>query len=155
MALPPYVFEEARAQAAEHVQVSVTTVGAVRPEGGGTRGVAGQCAIGGVVAQSFKGRLRIGEPVSFDVACASRDADIPAGGTVWTDLDALRAARTVEVYLNRSGHALTIARDQIYIVPALRRTPYCTVEGCTLPEPPAPAPVNPFVAFFARLFPKH
>lgn len=154
MALPPYVFEQARAQAAEHVQINVTQVGAVRPLGGSTRGIAGQCPVSGIVVQSFRGRLRIGETVSFEVACASRDADLPVGGTVWTDLDALRAARVVEAYFNRVNGAVEVARDQVYIVPAARRTPWCTVEGCTIPPPPAPPPPpNPLAAFWARLFP--
>lgn len=155
MALPPYVFEEARANAAEHVQLEVIRIGQVRSRGEGHRGVQGECPVEGRVARVFRGRLKVGDTVTLAVACASRDADIPAGGTIWTDLDRLRTARAMEAFLDRAGDGYEVVRDQIYVVPALRAAPYCTVQGgCTIPEPVAPKSTHPVLAWWQGLFPK-
>jgi hypothetical protein len=155
MALPPYVFEEARAQAAEHVQLEVLRIGQVDARGSGGRGVQGVCPVEGRVARVFRGRLRIGDVVTLGVACASRDAELPVGGTQWTDFAALRAARALEAYLAPAGVGYEVVRDQIYIVPALRSAPYCTVrEGCVIPVPAPPKPANPLIAWWESLFPK-
>lgn len=155
MALPPYVFEEARANAAEHVQLEVVRIGQVSAQGGGRRGVQGVCPVEGRVARVFRGRLKVGDTVTLSVSCASRDAEIPAGGTLWTDLDQLKSARAMEAFLDRAGVGYEVVRDQIYIVPALRSTPYCSVQGgCSIPEPVAAKPANPVLAWWESLFPK-
>lgn len=155
MALPPYVFEQARANAAEHVQIEVVRVGQVRLWGEAGHGVQGVCPVEGRVARVFRGRLKVGETVTVDVSCAARDAEIPAGGTVWTDLERLQAARAMEAFLDHAGAGYEVVRDQIYIVPALRSTPYCTVrDGCTIPEPARVKPANPLAAWWDSLVPK-
>jgi hypothetical protein len=153
MALPPYVFEEARATAAAHVQLEVVRVGPVRRHDGGARGIQGVCPVEGRVARVFRGRLKVGDVVSLGVSCATRDADIPAGGTIWTDLDTLQSARALEAYLAPAAGGYEVVRDQIYVVPALRGAPYCTVrDGCVIATPPTPTPANPLAAWWRGLF---
>lgn len=154
--LPPYVYEEARANASEHVQVEVVRIGLPQPSEYYPRGEAGQCRVDGRVAQVFRGRLRVGEQVVFEVWCATADARLPAGGTIWTDMQGLRSARVLEGFFNREGGALTVARDQIQIVPAVRATPYCgPPKGeCVVPAVPRPVNANPLLAWWDSLFAK-
>lgn len=152
--LPPYAYEEARVTAAEHAQVEVLQVARPAPDAGNDGGAFGACRVDGRVARVFRGRLRVGEAVSFDIFCSTPGAHIPVGGTIWTHMDALEGARVLEGFFNRAGARLEVARDQIYIVPAVRAAPYCAPPGgeCVIPVPRPAAPSNPFAAFWKRLF---
>ncbi|MDZ4777893.1 MAG: hypothetical protein SGJ23_14030 [Alphaproteobacteria bacterium] len=152
--LPPYVYEEARMTATEHVQVEVVRVGRPAATEHNPHGDHGLCRVDGRVAQVFRGRLRVGEQVVFEVSCATRDARVPVGGTLWTDMHALTGARVLEGFFNREGGRLAVARDQIEIVPMVRALPYCgPPKGeCVIPAQAKPA--NPLVAWWESLFPK-
>lgn len=127
--LPPHVYEEARLTATEHVQVEVVGVGKPAATADSPPGDHGLCRVHGRVAQVFRGRLRVGERVTFDVSCATRGSRVPMGGTLWTDMHALSEAHVVEGFFNREGERLVVAGDQIEIVPMVRRVPYCGAKG--------------------------
>lgn len=154
--LPPYVYEEARATATEHIQVEVVRVGRPAVTEYSPRGDHGRCRVDGRVAQVFRGRLHVGEQVVFEVSCATRDAEIPVGGTIWTDLNALAGARVLEGFFNREGGSLAVARDQIEIVPMVRAAPYCGAPSgeCVVPASPKPVNANPLAAWWNSLFPQ-
>jgi len=154
--LPPYVYEEARMSATEHIQVEVLQVARPAVSPYSPNGDHGQCRVDGRVAQVFRGRLRVGDTVVFEVSCATRDARIPAGGTIWTDMDALMRARVLEGFFNREGGRLAVARDQISIVPSVRAVAYCGPPSgaCVVPTPPKPANPNPLVAWWESIFAK-
>lgn len=152
--LPPYVYEQARVNAAEHAQVEVLHVGRPAANGENDGGAFGACRVDGRVARVFRGRLRVGEAVTFDVFCSTPGARLPVGGTIWTHLDALDGARVLEGFFNRAGPGLEVARDQIYIVPAVRAAPYCGPPSgeCVIPAPRPAPPSNPLAAFWEKLF---
>lgn len=154
--LPPYVYEEARATASDHIQVEVVRVGAPAATEYNPRGDHGSCRVDGRVAQVFRGRLTVGAQVVFEVSCATADARVPVGGTIWQDLQALQSARVLEGLFNREGGALVVARDQINIVPAVRARPYCgPPKGeCVIPPAPKQANANPLLAWWDSLFAK-
>lgn len=157
--LPPYVYEEARMTATDHIQVEVLQVARPAASQYAPRGDHGACRVDGRVAQVFRGRLRVGEQVVFTISCATREARVPVGGTLWTDMDALTGARVLEGFFNRADGGLVVARDQIHIVPAIRATPYCgPPKGeCVIPpttkiaDKPA---ANPLLAWWDSLFAK-
>lgn len=153
--LPPYAYQEARVTAAEHAQVEVLHVARPPPSAENGGGAFGACRVDGRVARVFRGRLRLGEAVSFDVLCSTPGARSPVGGTIWTHMDALEGARVLEGFFNHDGSRLEVARDQIYIVPAVRAAPYCAPPGgeCVISAlRPAP-PANPFATLWEKLFP--
>lgn len=157
--LPPYVYEQARVNATEHVQVDVLGVARPAPTADNGAGAFGKCRVDARVARVFRGRLKVGDAVVFDVSCMTPRAEIPVGGTIWTDMETLGRARVLEGFFNRDGARLDVARDQIYIVPATRPTPYCAPPtfDCVLPVPAPPVPAqaaNPLVAWWQSLFPK-
>ncbi|MEI9902526.1 MAG: hypothetical protein WDN31_23290 [Hyphomicrobium sp.] len=93
--MAPEYYRKARAEAPYHVQVAITKVDAPR------RG-PGTCDVTGKVEQVFKdatGKLPKGAEVGFPVACRRKGDEVPLGGTVWLDTDALEQAEFIEVYL--------------------------------------------------------
>lgn len=118
--LPPESYVAARREAGAHVQVKVLSV---QPPTTG----AGPCQVSAEVAVSFTGPLAPGTPLKFAVSCY-RFGLIPEGDTLWTDFDALAAARYLEAFLDL-GPAPRIARDQVEIILAPRETPYCAVDS--------------------------
>lgn len=113
-ALPPKAYQDARANAAYHVQVAVGEV--VVPET-----TPGQCTVTGKVVQIFRdtpGGLENGSDVSFEVSCRREGERAPLGGTLWQSVPALEAAQFMEVYLNGSPGALTVASWQVKIIDA-------------------------------------
>jgi tetratricopeptide (TPR) repeat protein len=113
-ALPPFVYEQAREQATYHVQIKVTRV--MPPAK-----TPGECETTGDVARIFRnksGELRLGTHIAFAVSCSRRGESPLVGGTLWTDLDALRAARYLEAFLNRVNGRYQVALWQSRIIDA-------------------------------------
>jgi hypothetical protein len=148
--LPPHAYEQARVNATDHVQVEVLHVEHPVPDAENGGGAFGACRVDGRVARVFRGRLRPGEAVSFDVSCSTPGARIPVGGTIWTHMDALDGARVLEGFFNRAGARIEVARDQIYIVPAVRAAPYCAPPGGEFVIP-APRSLNSLAALWETL----
>ena len=114
--MPPEVYEEGRKTASNHVQIGVDSV--VPPNAG-----RGDCAVFGRVLKVFRGDLRAGEAITFNVSCYLRGG-VPAGGTLWTDYDALKRAKFLEAFMTK-GPQPQIVLDQVEIVLAPRDEPYC------------------------------
>jgi hypothetical protein len=132
--LAPEYYEEARRTAPNHVQIELKSVAG--PDGG-----LGACAVEGVVIRSFRGTLAPDEAISFAVSCYDY-GEIPAGGTLWTDYDALKVARYLEAFMS-DDRPPRILLDQVEIILAPRDRPYCdsntlycesTVESAPIPE---------------------
>lgn len=114
--MPPEVYEEGRRTAPNHVQIGVDSV--VPPNTG-----RGDCAVFGRILKVFRGDLRPGEAITFNVSCYLHGG-VPAGGTLWTDYDALKRAKYLEAFMTK-GPQPQIVLDQVEIVIAPRDEPYC------------------------------
>lgn len=115
-ALAPDYYEEARRSAPNHLQIKVLEVGA--PNGG-----MGKCAVDGEVVRLFRGTFAPGTKLTFDVSCYDY-GQIPDGGTLWTDYDALKDAKFLEAFMSADAQP-KIALDQVEIIVAPRDYPYC------------------------------
>ena len=94
--MPPHVYQRAREEAPYHVQVAIERVKepSVSP---------GACRLDGKIVRIFRDTakdLRDGAPVTLFVSCMRGGDRIAPGGTLWTNLDALKQARFLEAYLN-------------------------------------------------------
>jgi tetratricopeptide (TPR) repeat protein len=130
-ALPPYVYEQAREQAAYHVQIKVTRV-TPPPK------TPGECETTGDVARVFRdrsGELRLGTRLAFAVSCSRRSEPPLVGGTLWTDLDTLRAAKYLEVFLNRTDGRYQVALWQSRIIDAPTDKPVFAQAPAAAPRP--------------------
>ncbi len=119
-AMPPWVYEQARATAMQHLQVRVLRV-VGPPE------TPGECRVTGEVVRIFRDRsaeLTLGVRLDFDVSCSRRGDKVLLGGTLWTDYDELVAAKYLEVFLNRSerGYQLALWQSRIIESPTERPT---------------------------------
>ncbi len=114
--LAPEYYEQARRSAANHVQIDIEDVD--EPGGG-----MGDCVVTGKVAKVFRGDLMPGAEIAFSVACYDY-GDMPVGGTLWTDMDALSDAKVLEAFMT-AGPKPRILLDQVEIVPEARDRPYC------------------------------
>jgi hypothetical protein len=127
--LHPFAYKNARIQARFHVQVELVSV----PEIART---PSNVHVGARVIRVFRGApdLRIGDLVEFELSVCRQDDDIADGGTSWTDSDALRRARFMEVYLNGEPPNTSMALGESRIIetpsefPALPCTPADTLE---------------------------
>jgi hypothetical protein len=117
-------YQKGRILARFHVQVELDSVPAV------TR-TPGRVRVAARVIRVFRGAadLRVGEPVKFAVSVRRPLDDVPDGATLWTDFDALRGARFMEVYLGGKPPNCFVPRWQSKIIqmpcdsPALPCTP--------------------------------
>lgn len=114
--MAPEVYEEGRRSAANHLQIGVDSV--VPPSGG-----RGDCVVSGRVLTVFRGDMKPGEAINFNVSCYLRGG-VPAGGTLWTDYDALKRAKYLEAFMTK-GPQPQIVLDQVEIILAPRATAYC------------------------------
>lgn len=130
--LAPEFYEEARRSADHHVQIALTDVDT--PGGG-----FGLCRVEGTVVQVFRGTLKPGETLTFDVACY-RYGHIPDGPTLWTSYDALADAAYLEAFM-AGGNRPRIALDQVAIIPAQRDRAYCDSASLAC-EAPVIAPLE-------------
>jgi hypothetical protein len=109
--LPPEAYEEARTSAQYHALIRVTSV--VVPAK-----TPGECAVSGTVDELLRKAnddLAAGATLTLDVACRHTSDEIPDGGTLWTNIGALKRATVIEAFLNRDGDSYRIPRDQVSI----------------------------------------
>ena len=114
--MAPEFYRQARADALFHVQVAIDKV---TPPAKGP----GSCMVEGKVAEVFKdagNKLPAGTPVSFSVACHRKGEEVPIGGTMWTDTDALMSAKYIEAYLmpGVDGYAVAMWNSKIIAAPS-------------------------------------
>jgi hypothetical protein len=114
--MAPEFYRQARADAPFHVQVAIDKV---TPPAKG----AGNCLVEGKTVEVFKdagGKLAVGSPVSFSVACHRAGEQVPIGGTMWTDTDALTSAKFIEAYLTPGvdGYAVAMWNSKIIAEPS-------------------------------------
>ncbi|HET6322403.1 MAG TPA: hypothetical protein VFF87_10170 [Hyphomicrobium sp.] len=122
--MAPEYYRQARAEAPYHVQVAIKKLTLPDSE-------IGSCLVAGTVVETFKdegGRLPVGTPVSFGVACYRANAEVPVGGVIWTRLEALEAARFIEVYLVEDGTGFDVALWNSRIVQAPTDEPQFPVD---------------------------
>lgn len=98
--MPPYVYENARRDAAS---VIVLEVQAVTPPAEGY----GACRVEGVVRQVERGTaLQPGGRVTLDVPCVQPGAQPPIGGTIYQSVPTLAASRFGRAWLNGAGEVV-------------------------------------------------
>jgi hypothetical protein len=116
--LPPDVYLQARRSAAYHVQVELLNVPKEMPQ-------LGRVRLSAKVVRAFRGgrQVRMGSRVSFEVSVCGPNADVPVGGTVWTDSGHLAAARFMEVFLDGNPPDLHIPLGESRIIDVPSRTP--------------------------------
>ena len=118
-------FVDARKNAMHHLQAKITKHAVPND-------TPGDCRIWAEVARVFKGRTRFltkGRPLEFNVSC-KRDNDlIPTGDTLWMEVEDLRAATYLEIYLNskKQGNlrVFSIPNWQSMIIGKPTRNPKC------------------------------
>lgn len=122
--MPPWVYEEARAEAPYHLQVAIegVKVPAKTP---------GNCEVGGKVVRIFRdsaGKLSEDEHITFPIACIRSDAEVFPGPTIWTDVKDLVDASFIEVYLVDGEDGLDTAKWQSLIIKAPSPEPQLPVK---------------------------
>lgn len=109
--MPPYVYENARRDAASVIVLKVKTV--TTPAGG-----YGACRVKGVVRKVERGTaLRPGMAVEFDVPCLKAGAQPPLGGTIYQPVDTLVKSRYGRAWLDAEGHVVVSQYEQLQQLP--------------------------------------
>lgn len=104
--LAPQYYEQARKDAAS---VIVIAVGAVTPPSEGY----GACQVKGQVKAVERGATyAAGQSVTLAVPCRKTGAQPPLGGTIYQDVDALRATPFARAYLDAQG-ALALSQYEL------------------------------------------
>ncbi|MFG1425655.1 hypothetical protein [Roseixanthobacter glucoisosaccharinicivorans] len=104
--LAPQYYEQARKEAAS---VIVIAVNAVTPPSEGY----GACQVNGQVKAVERGAAyAVGQDVTLAVPCRKAGAQPPLGGTIYQDVDALRAAPFGRAYLDAQG-ALALSQYEM------------------------------------------
>lgn len=132
--LPAWRYNEARREAAYHLQVRVLHVAA------GVR-TPGQARVQAEVVRVFRGAADVapGTPVNFHVSVLTGDEPrerIPIGGTLWTNYADLHAAGYLEVYLDGTPPDCQIRlwQQAILAAPTDRPTMPCPLAIVQLPK---------------------
>lgn len=102
-------YEVMRRRAPYHVQLSVKEVGAP------SLAVAGRCLVRGEVARVFRGKgeaVAEGRPVILSLACRLNNTPVPMDGDVWWQVESLRAAKVVEVFLDEGAEGIHLPADR-------------------------------------------
>jgi hypothetical protein len=123
-ALAPEWYRKARAEAPYHVQVAVRRVVPPSPS-------PGACMVDGDIVTIFRdtpGSLDVGAPISFAVSCMQPGDLVPIGGTIWTQINRLEAARYIEAYLSGGPERYDTALDQTRIIPEPSEAPQFPVD---------------------------
>jgi hypothetical protein len=121
--MPPAVYQKARADAPFHVQVAISDVAV--PEA-----TPSTCLVSGEVVRIFRdtaGALSVGDKIAFPVSCSRAGDRVPIGGVLWTNADALAAARFIEAYLIGSEPSFDVALYQSRIIDAPSDAPQLPV----------------------------
>ena len=115
--LPPYVYLEARASAAVHLQVQVTRVRKVSRENA--------CRIEGRALAVWKGLVKTGDAVGFSLPCRFASTPVMPGPTLWFDPSGLKPGQVLEGFFESGEGGLRPARDQVFRVRAASTQPLC------------------------------
>jgi len=122
--MPPEVYQKAREDAPLHVQVAISDVAV--PEA-----TPSTCIVSGEIVRIFRdtaGVLAVGDAVEFPVSCSRAGEQVPIGGVLWTDADALAEARFLEAYLIGSGPSFDVALYQLRLIAAPSEAPQLTAD---------------------------
>ncbi len=93
--------------------------------------------VDGQVARVFRGHLRVGERVRFEIAVYRRPDEITPGGWSWIDVATFEAARFVEAFLEGEPPDLNVANFRVRILSELGDAPDSSNAS---DPPPASAP---------------
>lgn len=110
--MPPWVYEEARAEAPYHVQIAIEAVKAPAK-------TPGNCEVSGKVVRIFRdtaGTLSDDQHVTFPIACIRSDSEVYPGPAIWTSIKDLVDASYIEVYLVDGDNGLEPAKWQSRII---------------------------------------
>ncbi|ABS67886.1 hypothetical protein Xaut_2644 [Xanthobacter versatilis] len=109
--MPPYVYENARNDAKSVIVIAVDEV-AVTPHPFGT------CTVTGTVKKVERGTTySTGQKVELGVPCAKPNASPPLGGTIYQDVDRLKASRFGRAYLDAAGQVVLSQYEQLATAP--------------------------------------
>lgn len=109
--MPPYVYENARRDAAS---VIVLEVKAVTPPGGGY----GNCGVDGVVRAVERGTaFKPGDAVRIGVPCVEPGAQPPLGGTMYQAVGTLSASKYGRAWLGPDGQVVFSQYQQLQELP--------------------------------------
>ena len=115
--LPPYVYLEARASAAVHLQVQVTRVRKVSRENA--------CRMEGRALAVWKGPVKTGDAVRFVLPCRFASTPVMPGPTLWFDPSGLKPGQVLEGFFVSAEGGLRPAQDQVFRVRAASAQPRC------------------------------
>ncbi|MDQ0506409.1 hypothetical protein [Xanthobacter agilis] len=109
--MPPYVYENARRDAASIIVLRVKTV--TTPAGG-----YGVCLVKGVVRRVERGStFKPGMAVALDVPCMKAGAQPPPGGTIYQQVDKLVVSKYGRAWLDAEGHVVVSQYEQLTQLP--------------------------------------
>lgn len=109
--MPPYVYENARNEAKSVIVIAVVHV-AVTPHPFGT------CTVTGTVKVVERGTAySIGQKVEVGVPCAKPNASPPLGGTIYQDVNRLKASKFGRAYLDAAGQVVLSQYEQLAAAP--------------------------------------
>jgi len=127
--LPPYVYLEARASADVHLQVQVSRVHKVTREN--------VCRVEGKALAVWRGSVKTGDKVNFDLPCRFASTPVMPGPTLWFDPAGLKPGLVLEGFFDSSEGSLRPARDQVFGVSAATSQPLCEATDYACREPGA------------------
>ncbi len=119
--MPPSVYEDALVAAEGHLQLAITGRKLVSPVHG-----HGECIVTGIVVHVFRGPQQMGDEISVALPCRHKGSDVPAGGTAFTSVAAIKNAGFLELVLEGSaGNAFEVAAEGmgVAVIAQPSRTP--------------------------------
>ena len=129
-ALAPQYYQQARENAASHLQLRIDEVVLLPDQ------QSGNCEVRGTVLRDFRGNTEPGTPLRFHLNCQTPEVTPMPGSSAWHDYERLRDARFAEGFFNASAPV----HGQLAIIAAERESPWCeaTSGRCDLaPAEPA------------------
>ncbi|QRG07366.1 hypothetical protein EZH22_02835 [Xanthobacter dioxanivorans] len=109
--MPPYVYENARADAKSVIVIAVEKVDAPRRE-------FGTCTVSGTVKVVERGTaFTAGQKVEIAVSCARKDASPPLGGTIYQQQETLVKSKFGRAWLDADGKVVLSQYEQLAAVP--------------------------------------
>lgn len=127
--LPPYVYLEARASADVHLQVQVSRVHKVTREN--------VCRVEGRALAVWRGSVKTGDKVSFNLPCRFASTPVMPGPTLWFDPSRLKSGLVLEGFFELAEGRLRPARDQVFGVSAATSQPLCETTDYACRDPGA------------------
>ena len=127
--LPPYVYLDARASADVHLQVQVSRVHKVTREN--------VCRVEGRALAVWRGSVKTGDKVSFNLPCRFASTPVMPGPTLWFDPSRLKSGLVLEGFFELAEGRLRPARDQVFGVSAATSQPLCETTDYACRDPGA------------------